>query len=280
MRNTPRLNRNRPEDVGPSSLDQDLWYGWMLEREGPKDDPTRLSATHIVTGQTIDWKRPPKPSMIGSSITSWLEGLRALTRLRRKTMSQNEEKPNYTSTRLLLQSERCQVTVEPKPSYQELAKAAPEPIQVLEVSVKLSNGQTLTIKPVQEGTTFSWSHGATKEARAEVYETYHHMTKEEAASRAEEDLQAMLDGKSAELRKLRARREPGEGQPVGCSFSDWAPGSKDVATWSFWRSADGLWSFGKKTEASFTPKGCELKDELTGTWDEAEKRFAELSRGA
>jgi hypothetical protein len=189
--------------------------------------------------------------------------------------------PNCSSMRFLLQSERCGVSVEPKIPYSELgalAKAHPGPAQVLEIAVKLSTGQTMTIKPVQEGTKFSWSQGATKEARAKVYETYYRMTKEEAATRAEEDLRAMLDGKSDELRE--ARREQGEGQPVGCSFSDWTPGSKEVETWSFWRSADGLWSFGRKTEASFTPKGCELKDELTGTWDEAEKRFAELSRGA
>lgn len=192
-------------------------------------------------------------------------------------MSQNEEKPNQSSMRFLLQSERCEVTVEPKPTYQELAKATPEPIQILEVSVKLSTGQTMIIKPVQEGTKFSWSQGATQEARAEVYETYHHMTKEEAATRAEEDLRTMLEG---EFKDWAPMTPPIKCGPVGCSFSDWTPGSKDVATWAFWRSADGFWSFGRKTEAGFTPKGCELKDELTGTWDEAEKRFAELSREA
>lgn len=80
MRSTPRLARNRPEDGGLPALNQDLWYGWMIDREGPKDNPTRLSATHVVTGQVLEWKRPAKASTIGSSITSWLEGLHALTR--------------------------------------------------------------------------------------------------------------------------------------------------------------------------------------------------------
>lgn len=77
MRGRPRLS-STTRKAAPS--EPELWFGWTIEREGPEDDPTRLSATHIVTGQVIVWKRPTKSSTIGSSITSWREGLRALTR--------------------------------------------------------------------------------------------------------------------------------------------------------------------------------------------------------
>lgn len=77
MRDVPGLRG--PKILPSGNLEWDLWLGWAIELVGPVDNPSDLTAIHIVTGQMLVWRPPYTKAHTHSSLVSWFQDLEALT---------------------------------------------------------------------------------------------------------------------------------------------------------------------------------------------------------